>query len=31
MSVDDVKTLIASKESVNKLSGLFDVMSKRMF
>ena len=31
MSVDDVKTLIASKESVNKLSGLFDAMSKRMF
>ena len=31
MSVDDVKTLIASKESVNKLSGFFDAMSKRMF
>lgn len=31
MSVDDVKTLIASKESVNRLSGLFDAMSKRMF
>lgn len=31
MSVDDVKTLITSKESVNKLSGLFDVMLKRMF
>lgn len=31
MSVDDVKTLITSKESVNKLFGSFDVMLNRMF
>lgn len=30
MSNDDVRTLIKSKESINRLSGMFDVMN-RMF
>lgn len=28
MSNDDVRTLIKSKESINRLSGMFDVMNK---
>lgn len=31
MSVDDVKTLIKSKESINNISSLFDIMTQRMF
>lgn len=31
MSVDDVKTLIKSKESVNNISSLFNVMTQKMF
>lgn len=31
MSVDDVKTLIKSKESVNNLSDLFNIMTQKMF
>ena len=31
MSVDDVKTLIKSKESINNISDLFNVMTKKMF
>ena len=31
MSVDDVKTLIKSKESVNNISDLFNVMTQKCF
>lgn len=31
MNVDDVKTLIKSKESVNNISDLFNVMTQKMF
>lgn len=31
MSVDDVKTLIKSKESINNISDLFNVMTQKMF
>lgn len=31
MSVEDVKTLIKSKESINNISSLFDIMTQRMF
>lgn len=31
MNVDDVKTLIKSKESVNDISDLFNVMTQKMF
>ena len=31
MSVDDVKTLIKSKESINNISSLFNIMTQRMF
>lgn len=31
MSVDDVKTLIKSKESVNNISDLFNIMTQKMF
>jgi predicted RNase H-like nuclease (RuvC/YqgF family) len=31
MSVDDVKTLIKSKESINNISDLFNAMTQKMF
>ena len=31
MSVDDVKTLIKSKESVNNISDLFNIITQKMF
>ena len=31
MNVDDVKTLIKSKESINNISDLFNVMTQKMF
>lgn len=31
MSVDDVKTLIKSKESINNISDLFNLMTQKMF
>lgn len=31
ISVDDIKTLIESKESINNISNLLNIMTKRTF